>query len=66
MKSQLNILNQLQELVLTRDEHHRIGDGSHMDSLDNSIDSLVAKLEPQPSALYQRLYKKDQIGRAHV
>ncbi len=61
MKSQLNILNQLQELVLTRDEHHRIGDGSHMDSLDNSIDSLVAKLEPQPSALYQRLYKKDHI-----
>ena len=61
MKSQLNILNQLQELVLTRDEHHRIGDGSHMDSLDNSIDSLVAKLEPQPGALYQRLYKKDHI-----
>lgn len=61
MKSQLNILNQLQELVLTRDEHHRIGDGSHMDSLDQSIDSLVDKLEPQPKALYQRLYKKDHI-----
>ena len=61
MKSQLNILNQLQELVLTRDEHHRIGDGSHMDSLDQSIDTLVDKLEPQPKALYQRLYKKDHI-----
>ena len=61
MKSQLNILNQLQELVLTRDEHHRVGDGSHMDSLDQSIDSLVDKLEPQPKALYQRLYKKDHI-----
>jgi len=61
MKSQLNILNQLQELVLTRDEHHRIGDGSHMDALDQSIDSLVDKLEPQPKALYQRLYKKDHI-----
>ena len=61
MKSQINILNQLQELVLTRDEHHRIGDGSHMDSLDQSIDSLVDKLEPQPKALYQRLYKKDHI-----
>ena len=61
MKSQLNILNQLQELVLTRDEHHRIGDGSHTDSLDQSIDSLVDKLEPQPKALYQRLYKKDHI-----
>ena len=61
MKSQLNTLNQLQELVLTRDEHHRIGDGSHMDSLDQSIDALVDKLEPQPKALYQRLYKKDHI-----
>ncbi len=61
MKSQLNILNQLQELVLTRDEHHRIGDGSHMDSLDQSIDSLVERLDPQPKALYQRLYKKDHI-----
>ena len=61
MKSQINILNQLQELVLTRDEHHRIGDGSHMDALDQSIDSLVDKLEPQPKALYQRLYKKDHI-----
>ena len=61
MKSQLNILNQLQELVLTRDEHHRIGDGSHMDALDQSIDSLVDKLEPQPKALYQRLYQKDHI-----
>jgi len=61
MKSQLNTLNQLQELVLTRDEHQRIGDGSHMDSLDQSIDALVEKLEPQPKALYQRLYKKDHI-----
>ena len=61
MKSQINILNQLQELVLTRDEHHRIGDGSHMDSLDQSIDALIDKLDPQPKALYQRLYKKDHI-----
>lgn len=61
MKSQINILNQLQELVLTRDEHHRIGDGSHMEALDRSIDTLVDKLEPQPKALYQRLYKKDHV-----
>ena len=61
MKSQLNLLNQLQELVLTRDEHHQTGDGSHMDVLDASIDALVDKLEPQPKALYQRLYKKDHV-----
>ena len=61
MKSQINLLNQLQELVLTRDEHHHTGDGSHMDALDASIDALVEKLEPQPKALYQRLYKKDHV-----
>jgi mannitol/fructose-specific phosphotransferase system IIA component (Ntr-type) len=32
-----------------------------MDALDQSIDALVDKLEPQPKALYQRLYKKDHI-----
>ena len=61
MKSQLNLLNQLQELVLTRDEHHQTGDGSHMDVLDASIDALVDKLAPQPKALYLRLYKKDHV-----
>ena len=61
MKSQINLLNQLQELVLTRDEHHHTGDGSHMVALDASIGALVDKLEPQPRALYQRLYKKDHV-----
>ena len=61
MKNQINLLNQLQELVLTRDEHHQTGDGSHMDALSDSIDALVEKLDPQPKALYERLYKKDHI-----
>lgn len=61
MKNQLNLLNQLQELVLTRDEHHQTGDGSHTEALADSIDVLVAKLDPQPRALYERLYKKDHI-----
>ena len=61
MKSQINLLNQLQELVLTRDEHHQTGDGSHMDALDASIDALTERLEPLPRALYQRLYKKDHV-----
>ena len=61
MKSQLNLLNQLQELVLTRDEHHQTGDGSHMDVLDASIDALVGKLGPQAKVFYQRLYKKDHV-----
>ena len=61
MKSQINILNQLQELVLTRDEHRRMGDGSHMAALDQSIDDLASRLDPQPRALYDRLYKKDHV-----
>ena len=61
MKSQINILRQLQELVLTRDEHHQTGDGSHLDSLNDSIDALQQKLEPQVVGLYERLYKKNHI-----
>ena len=57
MKSQINILRQLQELVLTRDEHHQTGDGSHLDSLNESIAALQAKLIP----LYDRLYKKSHV-----
>lgn len=61
MKNQLNLLNQLQELVLTRDEHHATGDGSHMDSLNDSIDALTAQLDARCKMLYQRLYKKDHV-----
>jgi mannitol/fructose-specific phosphotransferase system IIA component (Ntr-type) len=61
MKSQINILRQLQELVLTRDEHHQTGDGSHMDELNDSIASLQQKLEPQVKSVYDRLYKKSHI-----
>ena len=35
MKSQINTLRQLQELVLTRDEHNQTGDGSHLDQLND-------------------------------
>ncbi len=61
MKSQINILRQLQEFVLTRDEHHQTGDGSHLDSLNDTIFELQDKLEPQVRSLYDRLYKKSHI-----
>lgn len=61
MKSQINILRQLQELVLTRDEHHQTGDGSHLAKLNESIDAMRAKLVPQAGALYDRLYKKHHV-----
>ena len=61
MKSQINTLRQLQELVLTRDEHNQTGDGSHLDALSDAIAALQAKLEPQIAGVYGRLYKKNHI-----
>ena len=61
MKSQINILRQLQELVLTRDEHHQTGDGSHLDALNDSIAALQKKLSPQVAGIYENLYKKSHI-----
>ena len=61
MKSQLNTLRQLQELVLTRDEHNQTGDGSHLDQLNDAIDSTRAKLDAQCGTIYDRLYKKSHI-----
>ena len=61
MKSQINILRQLQELVLTRDEHHQVGDGNRLEALNQSIDALLDKLEPQVRGVYERLYKKNHV-----
>jgi len=61
MKSQINTLRQLQELVLTRDEHHQTGDGSHLDQLNDSIAAVQQKLQPQVAGLYDRLYKKNHV-----
>ena len=61
MKSQINTLRQLQELVLTRDEHNQTGDGSHLDALNDSIAALQQKLMPQIAGVYDRLYKKNHI-----
>lgn len=61
MKSQINTLRQLQELVLTRDEHNQTGDGSHLDQLNDSIDGMEGRLDPQVRGLYDRLYKKSHV-----
>lgn len=61
MKSQINTLRQLQELVLTRDEHHQTGDGSRMDMLNDAIDAVQSKLDPAVAGHYARLYKKSHI-----
>lgn len=61
MKSQINTLRQLQELVLTRDELNQAGHLDHLDRLNDSIFALQDQLTPQVSAIYQRLYKKSHI-----
>ena len=47
MKNQINLLSQLQEMVLTRDERHHAGDYDHLDSLNDSIDALMIGVLPQ-------------------
>jgi len=61
MQSLINHLNQLQELLLIRDEHRTTGDGRHMDRLNDSIDQLTDKLPAEVKSHYQRLYKRDHI-----
>ena len=61
MQSLINHLNQLQELLLIRDEHRTTGDGRHMDRLNDSIDQLTDQLPPEVKSLYQRLYKRDHL-----
>ncbi len=61
MKSQINTLRQLQELVLTRDELNQAGQVDHLDRLNDSIFALQDQLNPQVAAIYQRLYKKSHI-----
>ena len=61
MQSLINHLNQLQELLLIRDEHRMTGDGRHMDRLNDSIDQLTDRLPTDVKSHYQRLYKKDHI-----
>ncbi len=61
MKSEINTLRQLQELVLTRDEHYQTGDGSHLDSLNDAIDRVQNQLDPHLAGIYDRLYKKNHV-----
>lgn len=61
MKHQLNLMNQLQELILTRDEHMQTGVAGHMEALDANIADLMARLEMPGKGVYQRLYKRNHI-----
>jgi len=61
MQRLINHLSQLQELALIRDEHRAMGDGSHLNRLNDAINELTDKLPSDVKSLYQRLFKKDHI-----
>ena len=62
MRSTINHLVQLQELMLTRDEQLSIrGRSADVEELDKAIEALTATLGPEPRMIHARLSKKDHI-----
>lgn len=62
MRSTINHLIQLQELILIRDEQRSIrGLAADMSAINASIDGMTETLEPEVKMNFMRLYKKDHI-----
>ena len=67
MRSILNLLTQIQELTLIRDEQRGLGAPSaEIAKLTGSINTLVDTLPQQVKANYQRLYARDHIVTASI
>lgn len=66
MKSVVNQLCQLQDLILVRDEHRATGDGAHLARLNDSIDAMTAALPLNVSAFFKRLITRDHVVMAPV
>lgn len=66
MKSVVNQLCQLQDLILVRDEHRATGDGAHLARLNESIDAMTAALPLNVSAFFKRLITRDHVVMAPV
>jgi Phosphotransferase system mannitol/fructose-specific IIA domain (Ntr-type) len=67
MRSTVNHLLQLQEIILVRDEQRAIrGNAADLTAINESIDTLTESLDPQTKMLFQRLYRKDHIVTAPV
>lgn len=61
MKSVVNQLCQLQDLILVRDEHRATGDGAHLSRLNESIDAMTAALPVNVSSFFKRLVTRDHV-----
>lgn len=66
MRSTINHLIQLQELILIRDEHRALSEGEHLDRLNDSIDELTRGLPAPVRGVYNRLQKRDHMVAAPV
>lgn len=66
MKSTVNMLCQLQDLILVRDEHRATGDGAHLARLNESIDTLLRDLPTNLTSYIQRLINRDHVIMAPV
>lgn len=62
MRSTINHLAQLQELILIRDEQRSIrGPGADMSVINQSINAMTDTLDTEVKMNFNRLYKKDHI-----
>lgn len=62
MRSTINHLIQLQELILIRDEQRSIrGSSADTSALNTSIDAMIDSLDPEVKMNFNRLYKKNHI-----
>ncbi|MGI5868794.1 MAG: PTS sugar transporter subunit IIA [Kiritimatiellia bacterium] len=62
MRSIINHLNQIQELILVRDEQRAIqGAAADFTAINQNIDTLVDSLDGETKGAFQRLFRKDHI-----
>lgn len=62
MRSIVNHLNQIQELILVRDEQRALkGSAADFSVLNNSIETMVDSLDGEAKSIFQRLFRKDHI-----
>lgn len=61
MKSVVNQLCQLQDLILVRDEHRAAGGGEHLARLNESIATLTDQLPDAVRPFFSRLYGRDHV-----
>ncbi len=66
MKSIVNQLCQLQDLILVRDEHRATSNGDHLAHLNESIDAMSKTLPANVNSFFNRLYNRDHVIMAPV